>query len=215
MASRLVHGRASASPGNVGDRRDAADGDYHGLACLIPLAIDADTPLAVQAPVTADQRDVALVQPGDLGSVVEPTDHLVAAREHGGDVQRAGDRLSGPGYAVGLGEGLRRAKQRLRRHTGVERALAADERRLDDRHPAACLGQISGGDLAGRTGADDDHVEGVDARCRQRVSQLVVVLGADAPIDSPDGSASGSGGLNRSSATIVTRRRRRAMQRGQ
>ena len=64
-----------------------------------------------------------------------------------------------PGHAPRLGEQLARPEQRLRRHARVVGALAADEVLLDDRDREPALAEPSGGDLAGRPGADHDDVE--------------------------------------------------------
>ncbi len=65
-------------------------------------------------------------------------------------------------HAARLADELLRPQQRLRRHAGVERALAADEVLLDERdlHPMA-LGQPPRGNLARGPSADDDCVVGV------------------------------------------------------
>ena len=64
-----------------------------------------------------------------------------------------------PGDPLGLGQQLAGPQQRLRRHAGVERALAADQLLLDDRHPQPAVGGAAGADLARRAGPDHDHVE--------------------------------------------------------
>ena len=50
--------------------------------------------------MAADELDAALLEPRELGAVVEVVDDLVAAVEHGGDVELAGDRLGGAGTAA-------------------------------------------------------------------------------------------------------------------
>ena len=74
-------------------------------------------------------------------------------------VELAGHRLADARDAPHLGEQLARAQQRLGRHAGVERALAADQVRLDDRDVEARLAQPARRHLAGGAGAEDDHVE--------------------------------------------------------
>ena len=83
-------------------------------------------------------------------------DHLVAACEHCGRVEPVGRQ---PRNAPDLGEQLTGTEERLRRHAGVVRALAADEVLLDEGDVDAGLAQPPGDDLAGRSGADHDHVE--------------------------------------------------------
>ena len=84
---------------------------------------------------------------------------LVAPSEHGRHVERARRRLRGSGDAARLGERLRGPQQRLRGHARVERALPADQLALDERDREAGFCQPSRADLAGRTGAQHDHVE--------------------------------------------------------
>jgi len=112
-----------------------------------------------QAPVPAHQRDAVVLEPGQLGGVVELVDGLVAAAQHGIGVQVAGDGLPHTRDASRLVEQLRRAQQRLGRHAGVERALAADEVRLDDRDGMATLGEPARDHLARRPGTDHDDIE--------------------------------------------------------
>ena len=57
------------------------------------------------------------------------------------DVEVAAHRLGHAGDAADLGQQLARPQQRLRRHAGVEGALAADQMRLDDRHAQTGLAQ--------------------------------------------------------------------------
>jgi len=53
---------------------------------------------------------------------------------------------------------VRRAQQRLARHAGEKRALAAYQRRLDERHPSPCCGQSGGKALTGAAATEDDDV---------------------------------------------------------
>ena len=82
VASRFVHGRASARP-SIG-----------GTAAVVPVAIttalarrqaivaDDHGALAVERAAAADQLDPALLEPRDHAAVVEVVDDLVAACEH-------------------------------------------------------------------------------------------------------------------------------------
>ncbi len=72
-------------------------------------------------------------------------------------------------------------EKRLRRHAGEERALAAHEPLLDDRHRETGFAEPSGGDFPGCPGADHDDVElalahvtppGVRLRCPTSVGHL-------------------------------------------
>ena len=104
----------------------------------------------------AHERDAALLEPRELGRVVEVVDHLVAPREHRAHVERA---RRDAGYPPRLGGELDGPQQRLRRHARIEGALAADEPLLDDRHLQTRLAEAPGDHLAGRPCADHDHVE--------------------------------------------------------
>ena len=70
-------------------------------------------------------------EPRHLARVVEAVDDLVAALQHRLRVEVAGHRLAHARDAAHLGEQLAGPEHRLRRHAGVERALAADQVRLD------------------------------------------------------------------------------------
>src|SRR5437588_207989 len=146
-----------------GDRRHRGVGagvEYHRLAGLEEIVPDPHEAFALEPRMPPKERDVPLLQPFDLTGVVEVVDDLVATPECGGSVQLPGHGLRGAGDAAHLVEDLARAQERLGGHARVVGALAAQEVRLDDRYPlAALLRQPPGGDLTGRTGADDDDVE--------------------------------------------------------
>ncbi len=139
---------------------------------------DPDAALAVQPGAPAHQRDPARLDPGQLARVVQVVDHLVAAGEHRADVERPGRGLGGARDAARLGQRLRGAQQRLGGHAGVERALAADELVLDQRHVQPALGRAARGDLAGGPGAHDHHVEAplLHGRARYSARALAVRL---------------------------------------
>ena len=90
VASMFVHGDASARPGTG------------GIAAALPVAMttaprdDSSSPTTTTSrtgrPVTTDQRDRTLLEPGDHRRVVQVVDDLVAAGEHGGRVQLSPDR---------------------------------------------------------------------------------------------------------------------------
>ena len=86
-------------------------------------------------------------------------DDLVATAQHGGDVELPAGGLGGARHAARLGQRLGRSQQRLGGHAGVERALAADQLALDERHGETVVGQAPGAHLAGGAGAEDDHIE--------------------------------------------------------
>ena len=127
------------------------------------IVADRDRPLAGDPRATAHDLDATVGEPGELGAVVEVVDDLVAAAQDGPNVELAADRLGCPWDPARLVDGLGGAQQRLRRHAGIERALAADEMRLDDRDAQACLPEPAGAHLAGGTRADHDDVELVRA----------------------------------------------------
>jgi hypothetical protein len=140
-------------------RRDRAGGEDHRAARLDLLATDLEAPLSGQLADAAEQLDVAVLEPRELGGVVEVVDDLVAAGEGGSDVEVARDRLGGAADAAGLGQRLVGPQQPLGRHAGPERALAADEPVLDDRHAQATVGEPPCSHLARRPGTDHHHVE--------------------------------------------------------
>ena len=159
VPSRLFQGLASASP-SIG-----------GIAAPLPVetitarlgderrAVDLEALLAGEAAGAAEEPDALLLEPGELDGVIEVVDDLVAAREHRGGVDLAGDGLLDAGDTLGFLEQLAGAQEGLGRHAGVVGALAGDQVALDDRHREAAVGQASRGDLAGGPGADHDRVE--------------------------------------------------------
>ena len=86
-------------------------------------------------------------------------DHLVAAAERRLDIQLTGERLGRARHAAHFGQGLRRTQQRLRRHAGVIRALAAHKTGLDDRHLEPAVGEASRTHLPGGPGPHHYRVE--------------------------------------------------------
>ena len=161
-------GRCHLAVGPVGRLAQAVDGRHervaarghnHRAAGHQRLVAGLDAALAGQAAALAHHGHAAALEPGHHPGVVEVVDDLVAALEHRGHVELAGHGLAHAGDAAHLGKQLAGAQQRLRRHAGVEGALTPDQVRLDDRHIEAGLAQAPGADLAGRAGADDDHIE--------------------------------------------------------
>ncbi len=120
---------------------------------------DPHDPLAGQPAVAAHERDGVLLEPRQLRRVVEIVDDLVAAAQDGFGVEPVADGLAHARHAPCLGEQLGRAEQRLGRHARIEGALPADEVRLDDRRGMAAIGRAAREHLAGRPGADHDHIE--------------------------------------------------------
>ncbi len=159
VASRFVHGLMSARPSTGGIAAAASDRQHDALGGPQHLIPHPDRALALQPGVAADERDAAVLEPRQLSRIVQLVDDLVAATQDGGHVEPSGHRLRGAGDAACLGQRLGRAQQALGRHAGVVGAFAADELALDEGDVEAVLASASGGDLAGRAGADDDHVE--------------------------------------------------------
>ena len=115
------------------------------------------TPLAVEPPVAAHERDAALGRA--TGAASESSRSWITSSRRAstaGDVER---RRRDAGHPPRLGGQLDGPQQRLRRHARIEGALAADEPLLDDRHLQTRLAEAPGDHLAGRACADHDHVE--------------------------------------------------------
>jgi hypothetical protein len=148
-----------AQPRDGRDRGATPGGDDHGQPRLEQPLADRNAPLAVEAAAAAHERHVPLLEPGELDGIVEVVDHLVAPRQHGLDVERAAHRLAHTGHTRCLGEQLARSQQRLRGHTGVVRALTADQVLLDDRDIQPRLTEAASGHLTGGAGADHNDIE--------------------------------------------------------
>ena len=103
VASRFVHASETASRpsigGMLGSVPPARKTAFDASSSSVPpsLSVDVDAPLAREPALAAEQLDARAPRARGAGGVVEVVDHLVAAGEHGGDVQLAGDRLRGAG----------------------------------------------------------------------------------------------------------------------
>ncbi len=88
--------------------------------------------------MSPDEVDPRALEPRHLAVVVPVVRDAVAACEHGGDIDAAGDRLARPVDVSRRAQGGAGAQQRLRGHTGPVGAFAADELALHDhrREPA-------------------------------------------------------------------------------
>ena len=82
VASRLVHGRASASPAIGGIAGVVPPARITARRASIVSSPTTTRLLAVEPAPAAVERDPALLEPGQLGGVVEVVDDLVAAVEH-------------------------------------------------------------------------------------------------------------------------------------
>ena len=143
-------------------RRPAREDDR--AARLDRLVADDDALLAVEPSPPAEQRDTALLEPGQLG--LSSRSWMISSRRSSTAV------TSSSPVAAWAAPGTRRASARtspgrssaLGRHARPERALATDLAVLDDRHLQPRLRQSSGRHLAAGSRADHHHVEGVHRR---------------------------------------------------
>ena len=144
--------------GQIGHCRATADGDDQiaslDLACATALAhLHAHCTRPDDRRLAADHLGAGVLEPLDVAAVVGPVeldaiDHAVA------EVGRPG-----PAIAAASGVHGRRVEQRLRRHACPERARAAEQLAVDDRHRCATPPRLVRGGLAARAGTDDDEVE--------------------------------------------------------
>ena len=134
-------------------------------------------------PCAAHDRHAALGQPRNLPRVVEVVHHLVAPSQHRLDVELTGHGLARARNAPSLRDRLVRPQQSLRRHAAIERALTAHEVPLDDGDAQSRLGKTPGTDLAGRAGADHDHIELVGTHAHlsdvRKCAGIVTATGRD------------------------------------
>ena len=106
VASRLVHGSASRRPSIGGSSAREPPARIDGLARLELVVADVDALLAGEHAEAAVELDALVLEPRQLAAVVEVVDDLVAAVEHGLDVELAGHRLGGAGDAAHLAQDL-------------------------------------------------------------------------------------------------------------
>ena len=139
LGRRRLAVRPRARLGEAVDRRHRggrAGRDHDRAPRRQPLGADDHGALAVERAAAAEELDPAALEPGDHPRVVAIVDHLVAAGEDRRRVERRRPPRR-PGTRRVSSQQLARAQQRLRRHAGVEGALAADQLLLDDRHVEA------------------------------------------------------------------------------
>ena len=143
------------------DRRQRTGRDHEPLVAELLTAAASTRPGLADRGLAAHQLDVAVGQPLLPRRVVPVARHLVAVPEHPARCRARRRRLGRTG-APGRCQRLCRAEERLGRHAGVVRALAADEPALDQRHPGVGpeATQRTGEGLAGRAAADDENVPG-------------------------------------------------------
>ncbi len=141
-----------------GADRDGVPGDQQPLAAV--LRLDRHLPFAGQPAVAPGQFDAGVTEPLHLAVVLPVRGEGVTPRQHRCRVQRpAADRLPGTGHRAGVGQRGHRAQQRLARHAGPVRTLAADQFALHDHRAQPGGGRPVGDVLAGGARADHDDVE--------------------------------------------------------
>src|SRR5450755_1348744 len=121
----------------------------HGLASASPEI----------AGIASNQRDTPVLEPRNRTRVIHVVNDLLPARKHSVDVDLTAHGLGRARNAARLGQRVSRTQQRLRRHARIKGALATHELGLDDGNPVALLGQAPRQHLAGRAGADHDHIK--------------------------------------------------------
>lgn len=148
--NRRHHGAASGRHDDGvprGQRARAAAGGAHH-----------DTARAVEAAVSAHEVGADPVDPLGLAVVLPIAGELVAAGEHRGGVEAAGDRLGRAAHAAGGGESLDRPQQRFAWHARPVGAFAADQFAFDDRAREPGRAHTVRGVLAGGSRAQHDDV---------------------------------------------------------
>ena len=157
VASLFVHGLAARRPG------------MSGIAAVEPVATTTalratsdscpSTSTSSFPAIRARPRTSVTPRCSSHGScALSSRSWMTSSRRRSTAALSIGDGLEAR-HAPHLVRELDRAQQRLRRHARVERAVAADERLLDDRHREAVLAQAARRHLAGRAGADHHNVE--------------------------------------------------------
>ena len=124
----------------------------------ISLVADDHTARSGNGPLAANDLDALVREPTPPGRSRPSRRHLVAMPEHPISRERRRDRLRGAGDARVQRKGLGRPQQRLGRHAGVVRALAADELALDERDGNVRVEAPQGRSerLARRSSSEDD-----------------------------------------------------------
>ena len=148
VASRFVHGRASRRPGIGGMRRRRArrddDARWRATSTSSPTRTRR-SPSSAPRPRTS--VDAALSSHGSCAA--SSRSWITSSRRAAPRRRRVPVAASQPRDAPRPREQLARPQQRLRRHARVVRALAADERLLDDRDGSP-PSEPAGRHLAGR-----------------------------------------------------------------
>src|SRR5450755_145485 len=159
VTSRVGPRPGLGQPRDRGHRRTATDRDHHRLTSLTEQLTNPHTALALEASKASNQRDTAVLEPRNRTRVIHVVNDLIPARKHCVDVDLTAHGLGRARNAARLGQRVSRTQQRLRRHARIKGALATHELGLDDGNPVALLGQAPRQHLAGRAGADHDHIK--------------------------------------------------------
>jgi hypothetical protein len=146
----------------LGDRRIRADRDEdrgRPEMALVTLAAHNDVARSVKTSLATDDFHACGHEVVDVPRVVRPVARALAHDHPVAEVRRLPPWVvAAPGMDGGGVE------QRLRRHAGPERAGAAEQLAVDDRHARAAVARDVRRGLAGLAGADDDEIEGVGHR---------------------------------------------------
>lgn len=159
VASRLVQGLASASPGTGGT---TARLPVHTATAWRAVSTRSPSTTTRRGPanaaVAADQVDTGRVQPADLSVVLPVGGELVAVGEHRGHVQGHVRGVLEAGDPARLGAGGDRAQQGLAGHARPVGAFAADQFALHEHRAQPCGMRPVGDVLTGRPGSQHDDV---------------------------------------------------------
>ena len=153
VTSRLVHTPSSSRRPGTGGITGSAPLARIDVPGGVPRAVHLDHAGPGQPAGTAQEVDPVVRQPALLPGVGVVRDHEVPPGQRGRHVHL--------GVARGLPRPVHRLagpQQRLGRDAGVVRALAAGQLALHDGDPQPALGQLARAVLAGRPGAQHDHV---------------------------------------------------------
>jgi hypothetical protein len=108
---------------------------------------------------SAYQRDLVLLQPGQLTFVVPIAGHVVALCKGGIDIDLTGHRLGRTGHPPSRGDDIAGTDQRLAGYAAPIGAFTADELSLDERNAQPAVGTAPRDHLTGRASTDHDHIE--------------------------------------------------------
>ena len=188
VASRLVQASSIASSPSIG----GIDGSEPVARITARVASSSSSPTrSRRSPVSsANPRSSVIPRSSSHGSCTESSRSWMISSRRSSTAWTSSRPViasAAPRDAARLLERLIGTQQRLRRHARPERALAADQPVLGDRHAQAALRQPARRDLARRPGADHHHVVGPHARSRRPNHEARRPLQWGANIDQPLG----------------------------